>query len=323
MSPRTIQRILAALPWMGEGYPKIASGSSQLSRRFAYTRSASTHPKRDGETAMGEARFDFAGQTVFVAGGSSGINLGIAKGFARAGAKVAILGRDRAKAESAVAELERLTRQAICFAADVRDGEAVAAALAAARQQLGEIDVLVSGAAGNFAAPALGISPNGFKSVVDIDLLGTFHVLRAGFPHLRKPGVSILNISAPQAEQPMMLQAHVCAAKAGVDMLTRVLAMEWGPLGVRVNAISPGPIADTEGMRRLAPTPAAVARTAASVPLGRCGEADEIAQAALFLSSAQASYINGAILAVDGGWALAGASMMSLALAQGAPVAGA
>ena len=117
----------------------------------------------------------------------------------------------------------------------------------------GELDILVSGAAGNFPALANDMSPNGFKSVVDIDLLGSFHVLRSAFPYLTKPGASVINISAPQAFVPMPMQSHVCAAKAGVDMLTRTLALEWGPYGIRINSISPGPIADTEGMRRLAP----------------------------------------------------------------------
>src|SRR6185295_16943320 len=110
------------------------------------------------------------------------------------------------------------------------------------------------GAAGNFVAPALGMSANGFKTVVDIDLMGTFHVFRASFAFLRRPGASLIAITAPQAVRPSMFQAHVCSAKAGINMLTKCLAMEWGPAGVRVNAISPGPIADTEGMRRLAPS---------------------------------------------------------------------
>lgn len=255
--------------------------------------------------------YDFSGRVVFVAGGTSGINLGIAKAFARHGAQVAVLSRKPEKVESAVAALRELGATAIGFSADVRDYEAVTAALAQAHAELGTIDVLISGAAGNFPAPALGLSPNGFKAVVDIDLLGTFHVLRAAYPYLRKPGASVINISAPQSQQPMPLQLHVCAAKAGVDMVTRVLAQEWGPVGVRVNAISPGPIADTEGMHRLAPTPELQARAIASVPLRRLGTVDDIADAAMFLSSARASYISGVYLPVDGGWILSGAGGMT------------
>ena len=118
-------------------------------------------------------------------------------------------------------------------AADVRDPDTTATALRRAHEEFGDIDVLISGAAGNFPASALEMSPDAFRSVVDIDLLGTYHVLRAAYPLLRKPGAVVINVSAPQAFLPMALQSHVCAAKAGVDMLTRVLAMEWGPDGIR------------------------------------------------------------------------------------------
>src|SRR3546814_5331450 len=104
----------------------------------------------------------------------------------------------------------------------------------------GKIDIVISGAAGNFVAPALGISSNGFKTVVDIDLVGTFHVLRASFQYLNRPGASLISITAPQGVNPSMFQAHVCSAKAGINMLTKCLALEWGPAGVRVKAISPG-----------------------------------------------------------------------------------
>lgn len=265
---------------------------------------------------MKNSPFDFSGKTVFVAGGTSGINFGIAQAFARAGAKLAVLSRKQDKVDHAVAELKKLTTTAIGFSADVRQYEAIEAAFKSAREQLGEIDVLISGAAGNFPAPALGISPNGFKSVVDIDLIGTFHVMRAAYPHLKKPGASVVNISAPQSEQPMVFQVHVCAAKAGVDMVTRVLAMEWGAAGVRVNSISPGPIEGTEGMRRLSPTPESVRMVVDSVPLGRYGTPEDIAQAAMFLSSPYASYITGVFLPVDGGWVLAGSASMMNGLVQ-------
>jgi NAD(P)-dependent dehydrogenase (short-subunit alcohol dehydrogenase family) len=176
--------------------------------------------------------------------------------------------------------------------------------------------VLISGAAGNFPAPALGMSSNGFKSVVDIDLLGTFHVLQAAYPYLIKPGAAIINISAPQALIPMELQVHVCAAKAGVDMVTRVLAMEWGPEGVRVNSIVPGPIAGTEGMARLAPTPEIQKQVTESVPLRRNGTPMDIANMAMFLASPLASYVNGAVIPVDGGWSLGGVSLAMSSLVE-------
>jgi NAD(P)-dependent dehydrogenase (short-subunit alcohol dehydrogenase family) len=248
----------------------------------------------------------FKDKSVFVAGGSSGINLGVATAFAQAGARVAIVSRNAERVAGAVQSLLAHGGQVEGYSADVRDPEAIAAVLLQAREAMGPFDVLVSGAAGNFVAPALGMSAKGFKTVVDIDLNGTFHVLRAGFEHLNRPGACVLNISAPQAFNPTRYQAHVCAAKAGVDMLTRVLAMEWGAEGVRVNSIVPGPIGGTEGIRRLAPTPEAVQKMTNAVPLQRMGRVDEIGDMALFLASPFASYVTGAIIPVDGGSSLGG-----------------
>lgn len=260
--------------------------------------------------------FDFSGRHVFIAGGTTGINFGIAQGFATAGAKVSVLSRSEDKVNKATEGLRSLGAESRGFAADVREPEAIAKAIEDAVAAFGEIDVLISGAAGNFTAEALNISPNGFKSVVDIDLLGTFNVVRAAFAHLKKPGASVINITAPQAMAPMMMQSHVCAAKAGINKLTEVLAMEWGPQGVRVNAISPGPIEGTEGMARLAPTEAARQLTSDSVPLKRFGDPSDIANAAMFLSSPQGGYINGIVLPVDGGWVLGGAAGLGSELAK-------
>jgi NAD(P)-dependent dehydrogenase (short-subunit alcohol dehydrogenase family) len=258
--------------------------------------------------------FDFRGRHVFVAGGSSGINLGIADAFAQRGAKLSIASRSAERVAGAVEQLRRHGGEVAGHSADVRDYDAIDAALSAAREGFGPIDVLVSGAAGNFVAPALGMSSKGFRTVIDIDLIGSFNVLRAGHAHLRKPGASVINISAPQAYNPTPYQAHVCAAKAGIDMLTRVLAMEWGPDGVRINSIVPGPIGDTEGIRRLAPTPEAVAAMAASIPLGRFGTTGEVADMALVLSSKLASFVTGAVIPVDGGSSLPGGRDLSAAV---------
>jgi len=262
------------------------------------------------------ATFDFSGKQVFIFGGTSGINLGIACCFASAGADVAVASRSQEKVDAAVETLKSLGSAATGYALDVRDFDAVQAALASHAEDCGELDVLVSGAAGNFPALANDMSPNGFRSVVDIDLLGSFHVLRSAFPYLTKPGASVINISAPQAFVPMPMQSHVCAAKAGVDMLTRTLALEWGPYGIRVNSISPGPIADTEGMRRLAPSEDIAKQYKKSVPLQRFGTVEEIGQAAMFLSSTAAHYVSGVVLPVDGGWSVAGASAAALAMSQ-------
>jgi NAD(P)-dependent dehydrogenase (short-subunit alcohol dehydrogenase family) len=249
-----------------------------------------------------------AGKVAFVAGGTSGINLEIAHRYVRAGAKVAVLSRKQDKVDAAVAELAAAGGEVRGFAADVRNYEAVEAALRQTSEAFGKIDVVLSGAAGTFPAPVLGMSANAFKSVVDIDLLGTFHVLRASYAYLNLPGASLISITAGQAEHPMMFQAHVCAAKAGINMLTKVLAMEWGPAGARVNAISPGPIGDTEGMRRLAPTAEIGNAIKAKLALRDYGTRADIAEMALFLASESARYITGAIMNVDGGTDLGDAS---------------
>lgn len=249
------------------------------------------------------------GQTVFVSGGTSGINLGIAECFVDQGCKVFIVGRKQDKLDRAVAALNaRGTGQAAGACTDVRNYEGVKGAFQACADQFGVLDVLVSGAAGNFPALLNGLSPNGFKSVMDIDLLGTFHVMRAGYPHLKQPGARVINISAPQAWLPMIAQVHVCSAKAGVDMITKTLAMEWGPKGILVNSISPGPIDGTEGMERLAPTPELKEKTRQSVPLKRLGTPNDVGKVALMLASDLGAYVNGTIIPADGGWSLAGVS---------------
>lgn len=247
-----------------------------------------------------------AGKHAFITGGSSGINLGIAEALAAHGAKVRINGRKLDKIEAAVEGIRAKGGIAAGAPADVRDAAALEAQIAASAAEWGPIDILISGAAGNFPAPAVMISPNGFKSVMDIDVLGTFHAARAAFPHLRQPGASVIHISAPQAYVPMPLQAHVCAAKAGVDMLTRVLAMEWGSVGVRVNSLTPGPIEGTEGVARLAPTDGARDVVVRNIPLGRLGQREDIANFALFLCSDAASFVTGAVLVCDGGQSLMG-----------------
>ncbi|HTZ70678.1 MAG TPA: SDR family oxidoreductase [Acetobacteraceae bacterium] len=250
------------------------------------------------------------GKVAFVAGGTSGINLAIAQRFAEAGAAVAVLSRKQEKVDEAVRRIAEAGHPVTGFAADVRNYQAVEAALSATAEKFGKIDVVLSGAAGNFLAPVLGMSPNAFKSVIDIDLMGTFHVLRASYAYLNLPGASLISITAGQAEHPMPGQAHVCAAKAGINLLTKVLAMEWGPMGARVNAISPGPIAGTEGMARLAPTPEIEDAIKARLALRALGTTIDIAEAALFLASDSARYITGAILNVDGGTDLGDAGLL-------------
>ena len=260
---------------------------------------------------------DCSALNVMVVGGTSGINRGIAELFAEHGASVAVASRSQAKVDDTVASLKALgAAKALGFAADVRNYDDLQAGLESAAKAMGGFDVVVSGAAGNFPALANEMSPNAFKSVIDIDLIGTYHVMRAIFPLLNKPGASVISISAPQAQMPMIAQAHVSAAKAGVDMITRNLANEWGPSGVRINSIIPGPIAGTEGVARLAPTPAAMKLCEKSVPLQRMGTTADIGNACLFLASPLASFITGAVIPVDGGWLQGGVAAVAATFNQ-------
>ena len=262
------------------------------------------------------AQFNFSGKNVVVVGGTSGINRGIAESFAKSGARVAVASRSEDKVLETVEALKKLGAEAMGFTCDVRKQDEIAAGFDQVNENWGEFDVVVSGAAGNFPALANGMSANGFKAVVDIDLLGTFHVMQSAYPFLKKPGASVINISAPQAFLPMIAQSHVCAAKAGVDMVTRCLAMEWGPEGIRINSIVPGPIEGTEGMKRLAPSEEFMQKAVESVPLKRLGAPGDVGNMCLYLSSEQASYVSGAIIPVDGGWSLGGASGLSNQLGE-------
>lgn len=250
-----------------------------------------------------------AGKHAFITGGGSGIGRRMAERFAEHGAKVTLVGRKQEKLDAAAAAISDAGGTARTAAVDVRDYAAMEASFQKARDEFGEIDILVCGAAGNFPAPVVGMSSNGFKAVIDIDLVGTFNTCRAAYAHLRKPGASIISISASHATIPIPYQAHVCAAKAGVDLLTRTLAIEWGPEGIRANCITPGPTDETEGMRRLAPTPEVRRRVEQGVPLRRFGTKDELADLALFLCSDAAAYVTGAVYVCDGGQSLVRSSL--------------
>ncbi len=257
----------------------------------------------------------FKGRTVFVTGGGSGINLGIAKNFAALGANVAICGRTQSKLDAAAVELRALGAKVSAVAADVRDFAALEAALATSRKELGPVDVLVAGAAGNFPVRAEKLSTNGFKTVIDIDLLGAFNSARAAFEQLKETRGTILFISAGMAYMPHAFQVHVGAAKAGIDMMMKNLALEWGPYGIRSNSIVPGPIEGTEGMKRLAGS-AHQETLINSVPLRRMGTVDDIGQTAAFLASPLASYITGCVVVCDGGQNLAGSTVFNLGTEQ-------
>lgn len=252
----------------------------------------------------------FKGKTVFITGGGSGINLGIAKNFAALGANIGICSRTQEKLDNAAEELRLLGAKVVAEAADVRKIGMLEIALERVKQELGPVDVLVCGAAGNFPCPAEELSAGGFKVVVDIDLLGSFNAARAAFPQLKETKGSIIFISAGMAFMPYAFQVHVGAAKAGIDNLMKNLALEWGRFGIRSNSIVPGPIEGTEGMRRLAPGELGE-KLKKSIPLGRFGTVDDIGQLAVFLASPLASYITGAVIVADGGQNLPGSGVFS------------
>jgi len=254
----------------------------------------------------------------FVTGGGTGITGGVARALAEAGANVALVSRKLEHLEPAANAINEARAhgrsptvregadednpscgEAMAIAADVRNPEEVERAISATVERFGKIDILVNGAAGNFLCAAEELSPNGFGTVVDIDLKGTFNVCRAAFAELKKHRGQILNISATLHYLGTPMQLHVSAAKAGVDALTKNLAVEWGRYGIRANAIAPGPIGDTEGMKRLVPEPIKE-KLKQRIPLGRFGLIKDIEATAIFLCSDAASYISGAIIVVDG-----------------------
>lgn len=260
------------------------------------------------------------GKVLFVTGGGSGIGLGICLAFARLGAKVAICGRTEAKLAKAADAIRSAGAEDVLYAkADVRNPEECEAAVNMAGDKWGKVDVFVNNAAGNFMSLAEDVSPNAFKTVVDIDLRGTFHMSKAALPWLRAAardggGATMLSISATLYYTAMPFQGHAAAAKAGIDSLTKTLAAEWSEYGIRVVSIAPGPIADTEGgpSGRVFGTAGAGKRDIRmTVPLGRYGTTDDIANTAVFLGSPAGSFITGTNVVVDGmQWQAVGVSGM-------------
>ena len=246
-----------------------------------------------------------AGRSALVTGGATGIGKEICRVLGQHGARVTMVSRKEENLVAAVAELQAEGIDCRYDVADVRDAEAVVRVVDAAIEAFGPLDLVVNNAAGNFPVPISMLSPNGFKAVVDIDLLGTYNVTKAAFEaSLREHGGQIVNISAPFEMKGVSLQAHVGAAKAGVDSLTRTCAVEFGPYGVRVNAVAPGRIGGTEGVRRFAEATGSDSESTdpgAGSPLGIDGHGTDIAYTVLFLCSPAARFISGQVIAVDGG----------------------
>jgi NAD(P)-dependent dehydrogenase (short-subunit alcohol dehydrogenase family) len=231
----------------------------------------------------------------------------MAVAFAREGATVCVIGRRQEKLEETAALA--VEGRIFGLAADVRDAARIETVMREIVDRTQRIDVLVNNAAGNFVAPSETLSPNGFKSVVDIVLLGTFHCTRYAHEALRRNHGAILNIVAPYAWSGEPGVVHSAAAKAGVLAMTRTLAAEWGRYGIRVNALAPGPI-HTEGSDANLWSVGDVERqVVAQIPLGRLGTPEDVARAALWLCSEEASWVSGATLAVDGAHWLGGGTL--------------
>jgi len=184
-------------------------------------------------------------------------------------------------------------------AGDVRDPKQVQAAVDQHMAHYGRLDILVNGAAGNFLSLSQHLSFNAFRSVIEIDLIGTFNTTRVCFPHLKASKGNIINVTATLQFNGQVFQSHACAAKAGVDAMSLVWANEWGPLGIRSNCIAPGPIANTVGMSKLSPGDAE--GDSVKIPIGRMGEIRDIEHATLYLASEAGAFVTGQTLVVDGG----------------------
>jgi NAD(P)-dependent dehydrogenase (short-subunit alcohol dehydrogenase family) len=238
-------------------------------------------------------------RTALVTGGGSGIGFAIAQGLAGAGARVVLASRNLDRVTQAAAAINAAGGQALGVVADVRESEAVQSAVAAAVEAFGGLDIMVANAAGNFVVPFADMSFNAWRTVVDIDLHGTFHCAKAAYPYLADAphGGRFIAITTMRALEGWPGCAHAAAAKAGVISLIRSLAVEWGPKGILCNTIAPGPISGTEGVKRLYE----LTGQPTGLPLGRLGQGEDIAQAALYLCSDAASFVTGTDLVVDGG----------------------
>jgi peroxisomal 2,4-dienoyl-CoA reductase len=248
----------------------------------------------------------FNGRVVFVTGGAGSICSMQTRALVRLGANACIVGRSVEKTDEVAQDIATARPGAKVIGiggCDVRKPEILQDAANRCAQELGSIDFVIAGAAGNFIAPLDNMSPNAFKSVIDIDVLGTFNTVKATIPHLlRSPCPRIMYVSATFHYTGMPLQAHVSAAKAAVDSIMASVALEYGPRGVRSNVIAPGGIKGTEGMARLGSSQDATKdRSEKIIPLGRLGTVRDIADATVFLFSDAGNYITGQVIPVDGG----------------------
>ena len=255
------------------------------------------------------------GQVAVITGGGTGIGFGVAELLSELGAHVVLASRKPENLKAGCEKIIAAGGSASAVQLDVRDPERVHAAMQEIGEKHGRIDLLVNNAAGNFYAPSATLSPNAWRSVVEIDLFGTFYCTQAVYPIMAQQGGGrVVSISMTLHYRGWPQMAHATAAKAGVDALTRTLAVEWAPQNIRVNAIAPGPI-PTEGVKKAFTPPAdsgvadvfavtndrmeKYARSA--IPLGRWGSPRDIANMVAFLASPGGDWITGSIFVVDGG----------------------
>ncbi|KAK1943413.1 Peroxisomal 2 [Phytophthora citrophthora] len=248
------------------------------------------------------------GRVALVTGGGSGIGQEIAIKLAEYGAKVAVFGRRESALQSTMSLMrERGVPEGSCMfvQGDVRSSESADNAVAQVVARFGKLDVLVNSAAGNFLALAEKLSTNAFRTVMEIDAIGTFNMSRAAFEPLKRSGDGrIINITATLQLPATWYQVHASAAKAAVDSITRSLALEWGQFGIRVTGVAPGPIADTTGTAKLGGDVDPEERkkaVASKIPVGRVGAKTDIAAAVLYLVSPVGNFVSGDVLIVDGG----------------------
>ncbi|XP_005990738.1 peroxisomal 2,4-dienoyl-CoA reductase [(3E)-enoyl-CoA-producing] isoform X2 [Latimeria chalumnae] len=242
-------------------------------------------------------------KVAFITGGGSGIGFRIAEIFMRHGCHTVIASRNLERVSEAAKKLTAATgRHCLPLSLDVRQPQTITTAVEEALKEFGKLDILINNAAGNFLCPASALSFNAFKTVMDIDTLGTFNTSKILYDKWFKDhGGVIVNITATLSYRGQALQVHAGSAKAAIDAMTKHLAVEWGPSNIRVNSLAPGPIGGTEGYRRLGGLSAEVGGLFHMIPLQRAGNKTEIAQSVLFLASPAASFVTGTTLVVDGG----------------------